>query len=368
VTSALPHAAGQVQAGFAGATPWLAGWVLEPDGGPFDAVRVLVDGVPAGEAEPQPVPGVAAAVPWVRGAARSGFRFESEALAAARRVELIGVRAGADAARYPSLMRSQADRELPLPPPELAVPSSGFARKGGSGDDGTGRWERGFVAGGLSAAGGLIEQIERHAGEAGGLRILDWGCGCGRVTRHMLGRGYASVRGCDIDPDAVAWCDSNLAGAEFIPSDPDPPLPLADGEVDVVFGCSVMTHLDAEQQDRWLTELRRVAAPGGLVLLSTQGEYAYLRAALSRARALGRLPGLPQLAAGILSRRLARDGLVDRGATAALDGVAPEGYYRAIAQSREHTVRAFGEHFEILDFIERGLDGHQDLAVMQRPA
>ena len=51
-----------------------------------------------------------------------------------------------------------------------------------------------------------------------------------------------------------------------------------------------------------------------------------------------------------------------------LDGVAPQGYYRAVLQARAHTLREFAKYFEIVEYIERGAGNYQDLVVMRRTA
>ena len=40
--------------------------------------------------------------------------------------------------------------------------------------------------------------------------VLDFGCGCGRILRHL--RHYTSVQlhGSDINRTAITWCDENL--------------------------------------------------------------------------------------------------------------------------------------------------------------
>jgi hypothetical protein len=53
-------------------------------------------------------------------------------------------------------------------------------------------------------------------------------------------------------------------------------------------------------------------------------------------------------------------GLLDSGADPALGVAAPRGYYRTIYQTRRHTTASWGQHFEVLDYVERGLNGHQD--------
>ena len=368
-SQALPHAAGVVNSVWRGPDREIRGWILDPARGPFDQIDVLVDGSRVGEAEPGQVPGVERALPWIRDAGRASFVFRlGPGSDRPGSLELIAGWDGAAAARHTSLFRSPADDQVPVPPVTIASPSTGVARTADAARGG-GDWFReiAFLAGGMTAAAGVLDQIELHGGGPRGSRLLDWGCGCGRVTRHLLDKGFDSVAGCDLDSEAISWCRQNLPGAEFFVSPPEPPLPIEDASLDVIIGCSVVTHLDAPRQARWLAELRRVTVPGGLVLLSTQGDFAYRRGAIRRRRVLQRWPWAMRRQARRLSAELARRGLIDRGATRALEGIAPSGYYRSVAQSADYTRQAWSPHFEILDHVECGLDGNQDLVVMRRP-
>ena len=105
--------------------------------------------------------------------------------------------------------------------------------------------------------------------------ILDFGCGCGRMLLWMEGIGRSrNLYGTDIDPDAIDWCRTHIPYAEVSVNSADPPLPYGDGSFDLVYNHSVFTHIDERRQDQWLTELRRVTRPGGLLVLSTHGERA----------------------------------------------------------------------------------------------
>lgn len=110
-------------------------------------------------------------------------------------------------------------------------------------------------------------------------RLLDFGCGCGRVTRHLaaLVREHPTleVHGCDIDSDAIAWAQENLPFATFLHNDGLPPLPYPDAHFDIVTNHSVFTHLPEDYQDAWLAELRRVVEPGGILLLTVAGIFAF---------------------------------------------------------------------------------------------
>jgi SAM-dependent methyltransferase len=103
--------------------------------------------------------------------------------------------------------------------------------------------------------------------------LLDWGCGCGRVLRHWAGLPETRVAGCDIDPRMIDWCRENLPFANVAVTQLQPPLPYPDSTFGLVYAFSVFTHLAEELQHAWIRECFRVLTPGGLLLLSTLGEY-----------------------------------------------------------------------------------------------
>lgn len=83
--------------------------------------------------------------------------------------------------------------------------------------------------------------------------------------------------GTDIDPDNIQWCKENVPQAEFAAIGLHPPTRFASESFDLVYGISVFTHLSETDQDRWLAELQRITKPGAAVLMSSQGEIAFLR-------------------------------------------------------------------------------------------
>jgi SAM-dependent methyltransferase len=143
---------------------------------------------------------------------------------------------------------------LPVPPPELIVRVAGTADVD---------W---FLEGGR-----LGYESVRAAAPADALEsVLDFGCGCGRVTRYWRDFG-GTVAGSDLSGDAVTWCRANLPFARFERNDLEPPLAFEDGAFDLVYGLSVFTHLGVDTQRSWFAELERVLRPGGLLLLTTHG-------------------------------------------------------------------------------------------------
>ena len=102
-----------------------------------------------------------------------------------------------------------------------------------------------------------------------GRRVLDFGCGTGRVLRHFLEE--AEMWGCDINEDAIRWVERELSPPlRVFANRESPPLPLGSGEFDLIWAFSVFTHI-TEEWNAWLLELRRLLADGGLLIASFCG-------------------------------------------------------------------------------------------------
>ena len=200
----------------------------------------------------------------------------------------------------------------------------------------------------------IFKNIEHYLGELGlgwidFRRVLDWGCGAGRVTRYMLGETSCAVTGVDIDPDNIAWCNASYPGARFEVVPLRPPTGFSDGEFDLVAGLSVMTHLQEDDQWRWLAELRRITRPGALLFLSVQGptQYAYNRFPSHLYRQVE--------AEGYLN--LSRDGALD-------DVITDKEYYRAAMHSRRYIVERWSKYFEVIAIVD-AIAGLQDFVILR---
>jgi len=341
------------------------GWMLLPNT-TFSSARIYVNGELAGSTAVGPREDVASAFPWIPQAVQSGFRFDLQGPAIGTLksgwLDVIGCSPdGRPLARLSSRFRTDLDTLVPSPPPEL------MNRVAHTQDP------HFFKIGGLKCFGDFMNAINRHCDVRAVRRLLDWGCGCGRVTVHFLREpNMPEVFGCDIDPEAVAWCATTLQPGHFRRIEPWPPTPYEDAAFDLVIAYSVFTHLSREVQQMWLAEMQRIIAPGGLFLASTHGEFAAVFAfpppanqgkpARGVVRKLKNLLGWRQKAQEIMSDRI-----LDATPDSTLAGIAPDGYYRSVFQTREYTLQEWSKYFEILEYRERGIGNFQDLVVMRRP-
>ena len=101
--------------------------------------------------------------------------------------------------------------------------------------------------------------------------ILDFGCGCGRILRHIASETDAVLYGSDINERLIHWCDANLPFAAFSTNPLAPPLELPAGVIEFAYARSVFTHLPEALQLAWIKELHRVISPGGYLYLTTHG-------------------------------------------------------------------------------------------------
>ena len=151
-----------------------------------------------------------------------------------------------------------------MPPRDLAAYVSG-----GISDE---NWAHDFDVTGRYLKADLLRVLP--FGVPAGGRLLDFGCGSGRLMRHLLAEAERTeLHGYDIDSPSIAWvqrhlcppCHAGVCG-------PRPPLPHPDGFFDVVLAVSVFSQL-ADGWEAWLLELRRVLRAGGICVASFMGPW-----------------------------------------------------------------------------------------------
>ena len=189
--------------------------------------------------------------------------------------------------------------------------------------------------------------------------MLDFGCGSGRVLQHLRDAQGPELHGCDIHAPSVRWMARAFPELHTWVSPFRPPLEVEDSRFDCIYAWSVFSHLPEPDMRDWLIELRRVLAPGGLLLVSTLGEDSELPGRL-------RAPRVDRSAVqsrGIVFVPYVRgDGLCGEEFT----GTAQD--YGITYISHEYARRTFGEVLDVVDILPLELDSIQDLTVLRRRA
>jgi SAM-dependent methyltransferase len=211
-----------------------------------------------------------------------------------------------------------------------------------------------FMVAGLTLAYEMYSIAQEYIDNTEDPTILDWGIGAARVA-VPLKRGVmpnARVIGCDVDRVNVSWCQTNLPDIPVELCDFYPPLDLASGSVDMIYGISVMTHLTVGAQLAWLKELRRVLKPGGICVLSTHGEYALSQSGISDST---------------FFRQLAANGISDILADSTLGPLLEvKNYYRSTFQKRRHVEEEWSRYLRIVQYYPAAIQTHQDLVIMRK--
>lgn len=134
----------------------------------------------------------------------------------------------------------------------------------------------------------FLGHFQRYCELGPGCRVLDVGCGQGRIARSLAGYldkdAGGSYEGCDIVADAIDWCAAaygpryphfhfthmDVRNEFYNPGGSQAPseyvFPYDDAQFDLVFLTSVFTHIRPAAARRYLEEVVRVLKPGGFLL------------------------------------------------------------------------------------------------------
>lgn len=161
-----------------------------------------------------------------------------------------------------------ARRELPFPPPEPRRRASILPARD---DDHAGYLERG------ADTRRAIESALPASWPWTGARVLDFGCGYGRVLDEARDGEFW---GAEIDERCIQWDKEHLNPAmRFVVNGEVLPLPFADASFDLVYVMSVFTHI-TEHWASWLLEPGEAREATALAheVRRLRGEAAALRA------------------------------------------------------------------------------------------
>jgi SAM-dependent methyltransferase len=233
-------------------------------------------------------------------------------------------------------------------------PASLAWRVGGA--DSNGNVYPDFLISGFQVVHNILAILARQGlGSKSFNRILDFGCGCGRVIRFLAYERFeADLVGCDIDPEAISWCRDNIDFPTFIVSPFHPPLPFRNEHFDFIYSISIFTHLSEQDQFAWLAELERVIRPGGIVIITTQGKN----------------KNYERLSDDV-KRQLERDGIWYDEDNVYFEDNKTYGFkfpkaFKLTYHTHSYIHRLWSKYFEILEISDRAVCHDQDAVVLRK--
>lgn len=213
--------------------------------------------------------------------------------------------------------------------------------------------EASYVENGRLIARCLVDAMREIGVSLKSMAVLDFACGPGRVIKEFARMTEScTFYGSDIDEEAIAWAQSHLSEiAQFSINAIQPPTDFPDAAFDVIYSVSLFTHLDEHDQDEWLDELSRILKPDGVLVATTHGRFAKDSCTAEELKQLQRH--------GIFYR-------TDRKGRFKVDGL-PD-FYQTTFHTLDYVKQHWGSRFTILNHLEGGLGGHQDLVIMRKSA
>jgi SAM-dependent methyltransferase len=112
--------------------------------------------------------------------------------------------------------------------------------------------------------------IARHLTDATTPKIMDFGCGWGRIARFLPQlTPIHNIHGLDVDERLIESCQALLPPMQFEVMVSGERLPFDDASLDVVISNSVFSHLSESSHLFHMREIARILRPGGLFLGTT---------------------------------------------------------------------------------------------------
>lgn len=216
----------------------------------------------------------------------------------------------------------------------------------------------------------VLERARAHGRPIGrDTRVLDFGCGWGRIIRFFLREvDHRHLHGCDCYPEALTEARRGNRWGQFILTDPRPQAPFRDASFDVIYLYSVFSHLSEQIHLDWLREFHRLLRPGGLLFATTRKRNFILDCADLRARSsvpafaaagaasfLDTAEALRRYDAGLFSHSPTGGG-----------GVLAASFYGETCIPRGYVEREWGKLFIVRDFLDADPRCPQAVAVVQK--
>ena len=127
--------------------------------------------------------------------------------------------------------------------------------------------------------------------------------------------------------------------------------PLPDSHFELIYSCSVLSHLTEDVANSWLAEIGRLLKPSGVAFLSYNGT----------ANTVSYLSTRPDEL-----RKVFQSSLFSGDVNHDLDGIVEGDYYRASFSTDDWWEQTFRKHLHFADIERSAVSGFQDFAVVRK--
>ncbi len=198
------------------------------------------------------------------------------------------------------------------------------------------------------------------------VKILDFGCGCGRTTRFLQEIQQFDVYGSDINRLLVNWCQDNLEMVTTLDNDVSPPLKFDDGQFEFVYSLSIFTHLSEHPMLAWMHEMARVVADDGIVLITSHGYPAI--DIICQSIQHQQMFQIKEADAVKLHDTFESKQFVYRPLSADIVSAANAGEDYGNSFTHESYIRSrwTSDVFDVIEFVPGGMRGWQDVTILRR--
>jgi len=200
-------------------------------------------------------------------------------------------------------------------------------------------------------------------------RILDFGCGWGRITRFFFNNVKGeNVVGVDVQQDLVKFCRKRMHHGKYYVINPLPPAKLPKNSFDLIFAHSVLSHLEEGVAMEWIKEFARLLKPGGIVVITTWGKTFLDRCEALRNQAQGVTHNI--WAQAFVHVEKAKEDY-DQGKFLFEPGPREGGpldkaFFGLALIPRQYVEKEYTKHLKLLDFVDEKVKDPQAMFVMQK--
>ncbi|NEQ47621.1 MAG: class I SAM-dependent methyltransferase [Leptolyngbya sp. SIOISBB] len=215
-----------------------------------------------------------------------------------------------------------------------------------------------FLNSGLRCYEPLKQAIKTYqANQLEGLRILDFGAGCGRTLQYSS-RDFDKIWATDIDAEAINFVARDYPEVVASCNTYDPPTDYEENFFDVIYSVSIWTHIPPVSQEAWLQEIQRILKKDGLALITFLGENCLQNESFHQTYDFNLTPEF-LVEKGLIyieyPRILKRNSISQTGQP-----------YGVTYHSNEYISKVWSQWFDVLNIQKSVIDNLQNLAILKK--